>query len=145
MTSSDFLDEQNRPCLIQKIEPTYLPRLGEPLELNLGSYGIDLPIRDGKYLIPLQTVSDIFVAPIFLDCIYFNGKSVIIASDFCVMRTVTTHLMKKIRFSGSMRLAYMKNGSYYDIDQGAKPDYTISSPENYYKREELVTFINSIK
>lgn len=97
MTSSDFLDEQNRPCLIQKIEPTYLPRLGEPLELNLGSYGIDLPIRDGKYLIPLQTVSDIFVAPIFLDCIYFNGKSVIIASDFCVTQTVTTHLMKKIR------------------------------------------------
>lgn len=44
-----------------------------------------------------------------------------------------------------MRLAYMKNGSYYDIDQGAEPDYTISSPENYYKREELVTFINSIK
>ena len=82
VTSRDFLDEQGQPRLIQKVEPKYLPRLGEPLELNLGSYGIDLPIRDGKYLIPLQTVSDIFVAPIFLDCIYFNGKSVIIASDF---------------------------------------------------------------
>ena len=81
VTSLDFFDEQGQPRLIQKVEPTYLPRLGEPLELNLGSYGIDLPIRDGKYLIPLQTLSDIFVAPVFLNSLYFNGKSVIIASD----------------------------------------------------------------
>ncbi len=73
--------KENTPRLIQKVEPKYLPRLGEPLEINLGSYGIDLPIRDGKYLIPLQTFSDVFFAPVFLNSIYFNGKSVIIASD----------------------------------------------------------------
>lgn len=81
VTSFDFFDKENTPRLIQKVEPKYLPRLAEPLVLNFGSYGIDLPIRDGKYLIPLQTLSDIFVAPVFLNSLYFNGKSVIIASD----------------------------------------------------------------
>ena len=81
VTSFKFFDKQGNPRLIQKLEPKYLPRLGEPLELNLGSYGIDLPIRDGKYLIPLQTFSDVFFAPVFLNSLYFNGKSVIIASD----------------------------------------------------------------
>ena len=60
VTSLKFFDEQNRPRLIKKVEPKYLPRFGEPLEINLSNYGIDLVIRDGKYLLPLQTFSDLF-------------------------------------------------------------------------------------
>lgn len=59
----------------------YLPRYGEPLEINLAKYGIDIAVRDGKYLVPLQTFSDIFVSPNFLNSLYFNGKSVLFASD----------------------------------------------------------------
>ncbi len=81
VTSLKFFDEQNRPRLIKKMESKYLSRFGEPLEINLAKYGIDLTVRDGKYLVPLQTFSDIFVAPTFLSCLYFNGKSVILADD----------------------------------------------------------------
>lgn len=81
VTSLEFFDEQNRPRLIKKVEPKYLPRFGEPLEINLSNYGIDLVIRDGKYLLPLQTFSDLLVAPVFLSCLYFNGKTVIWCSD----------------------------------------------------------------
>lgn len=81
VTSLKFFDEQNRPRLIKKVEPKYLPRFGEPLEINLSNYGIDLVIRDGKYLLPLQTFSDLFVAPVFLNSLYFNEKTVIWGSD----------------------------------------------------------------
>ena len=81
VTSFKFFDEQNRPRLIKKVEPKYLPRFGEPLEINLSNYGIDLVIRDGKYLVPLQTFSDLFFAPAFLNSLYFNGKTVIWSSD----------------------------------------------------------------
>ena len=81
VTSFKFFDEQNRPRLIKKVEPKYLPRFGGPLEINLSNYGIDLVIRDGKYLVPLQTFSDLFFAPVFLNSLYFNGKTVIWSSD----------------------------------------------------------------
>lgn len=81
VSSLDFFDKQGRPRLIKKMESKYLSRFGEPLEINLAKYGIDLVVRDGKYLLPLQTFSDIFVAPTFLSCLYFNGKAVILADD----------------------------------------------------------------
>lgn len=48
------------------------------------------------------------------------------------------------QISSPMHLMYAKNGSYYDIDQGAEPDYYIDSIENYYDRERLTEFINSL-
>lgn len=35
----------------------------------------------------------------------------------------------------------MKNGSYYDVDRGVKPDYLIRSYVNFYDREALARFI----
>lgn len=81
VTSFDFFDSQGTPRLIKRMEPKYLTRFGPPLEIDLAKYGIDLVIRDGKYLLPLQTFSDIFVAPAFLSCLYFNGEAVIVAAD----------------------------------------------------------------
>lgn len=40
--------------------------------------------------------------------------------------------------------SFLKNGSFYVIDQGAAPDYLISRPEKYYDRAVLTDFINSI-
>lgn len=81
LTSFNLFDSQNRPRLMQRVEPKYLPRFGDPVEINLGSYGIDLVVKDGKYLMPLQTYSDVFVTPPSLNSVYFNGKSIIIDSD----------------------------------------------------------------
>ena len=39
----------------------------------------------------------------------------------------------------------MKNGSFYDIDQGATPDYSMTNPMSYYDREGLTEYINTLK
>ena len=84
ITSLETVDAQNRPIIFQKTAPKYLPRFGDSIEFKLKDYGIDLPFIDGKYFLPLQTFSDIFIAPIKLNNLYFNGKCVIIANDFSV-------------------------------------------------------------
>ena len=67
------------------------------------------------------------------------------AGGACVVQPVSSAWGTSFRISGPMCLVSMKNGAYYDIDQGAEPDYTLRSPESYYNRSELVNFINSIK
>ena len=49
------------------------------------------------------------------------------------------------QISGPMRLAFTKNGSFYDIDQGAAPDIPLQFPESFYDRAALTDTINSIR
>ncbi len=46
--------------------------------------------------------------------------------------------------SGPSRMSFQKNGSFYDIDQGVEPDFTISKIENFYDREALTEYINRL-
>ena len=46
--------------------------------------------------------------------------------------------------SGSSRMSFNKNGSYYDIDQGVQPDFILSRPESFYDREALTEYINNL-
>jgi hypothetical protein len=62
----------------------------------------------------------------------------------CVVYNLTTADGNLFSISGYKRLAYMKNGSFYDIDRGADPDYQISSPEKFYDRQALTDYINSL-
>lgn len=50
------------------------------------------------------------------------------------------------RVSGDRRLNYVKNGTFYNIDQGADPDYAITDLSFLYqnKRADLVSYIDSI-
>ena len=48
------------------------------------------------------------------------------------------------QISGFTRLAFIKNGSFYDIDQGAVPDFTISKYMSFYDRERLTEYIDSL-
>jgi hypothetical protein len=41
-------------------------------------------------------------------------------------------------------MSFLKNGSLYDIDRGADPDYTISIPEKYFDRQALCGFIKNL-
>lgn len=66
------------------------------------------------------------------------------AGGSCVIQNLSTAWGTLFQISGSSRLSFLKNGSFYDIDQGASPDYLISSPELYYDREALTEFINNI-
>jgi hypothetical protein len=44
-----------------------------------------------------------------------------------------------------MHMSVVKNGSYYDIDQGIQPDVYLSDIDHYYDRERLTEFINQME
>ena len=60
----------------------------------------------------------------------------------CTLQPISTAWGTQITISGTHRMSFLKNGSFYDIDQGIAPDYTISSPAKFYDREALMEFIN---
>ena len=76
VTSINFFNEKGEPALLQKVDKGTFDRYGDSLVLPLADYNIELiyqPVENGLYLIPLQTVSDFFVAPRGAN-IYFNGQ-----------------------------------------------------------------------
>ncbi len=46
--------------------------------------------------------------------------------------------------SGPSRLAFTKNGSYYDVDRGVEPDHAIDSYEHLFDREALTEYIHGL-
>lgn len=62
----------------------------------------------------------------------------------CVVRPITTAWGSTLQISGNERISFVKNGSYYDVDQGVEPDYIIHSYEHFYDREALAAFINGL-
>lgn len=62
----------------------------------------------------------------------------------CMVLPATTAYGCNFQISGPMRLAFIKNGSFYDIDQGAEPDVYIDDPKHFYDRKKLTEFINGI-
>ena len=49
-----------------------------------------------------------------------------------------------IRFSSKNVMSVVKNGSYYDIDQGVEPHYYINIPENFYDKAAIQDLVNDI-
>ena len=45
----------------------------------------------------------------------------------CVVQNLSTAWGTSFSISAPRRMSFMKNGSLYDIDRGADPDYTISN------------------
>lgn len=62
----------------------------------------------------------------------------------CVVQNLSTAWGTSFTISAPRRMSFMKNGSLYDIDRGADPDYTISTPAKYYDRQALTDYINSM-
>ena len=48
------------------------------------------------------------------------------------------------QISSPINMSYVKNGSYYEIDNGVEPDYYINKPANYYDREALRNYLNGL-
>ena len=147
VTSLDFFDGEGKPRLIQKLAPKYLPRYGDPLEINLAKYGIDLVIRDGKYLLPLQTFSDIFIAPAYLSCLYFNGKSVICADDFSKQNPPLNEAVRNLYYQGERgeRSAALAKFGYnelcmaLDLLYGLKEQHGITSFDQLMQSQGAVS------
>ena len=62
----------------------------------------------------------------------------------CTVQPVSSAWGTSFKISATRRMSFLKNGSLYDIDRGADPDYTISTPEKYYDRQALCRFIGSL-
>ena len=77
-----------------------------------------------------------------------SGKVVLLGQTSgggaCVVQTSITADGTMFCYSGSRHICTVKNGSYYSVDQGATPDFTISKVSNFYDREWLTQFIANL-
>jgi hypothetical protein len=62
----------------------------------------------------------------------------------CLVLPLSTAYGSIFTISSPRRMSYLKNGSYYDTDTGFQPDVVIVKPENFYDREALTEYINSL-
>ena len=66
------------------------------------------------------------------------------AGGACVIQPISSAWGTSFRISSPRRLSFMKNGSFYDIDRGAAPDFILTNADIYYNREALNDYINSL-
>ena len=62
----------------------------------------------------------------------------------CAVQQLSTACGTLFQISGRFRLSFLKNGSFYDIDQGVDPDFYIDDIANFYNREALTNYINNL-
>lgn len=62
----------------------------------------------------------------------------------CMVLPCTSATGTIFQISGPLRLAFTKNGAFYDIDKGADPDFYIDDEKNFYDRKALTEYINGL-
>ena len=63
----------------------------------------------------------------------------------CVVLPCTSASGCLFRISGPEQLSIVRNGSFYNIDQGIEPDVVLTQVESFYDREGLVDYLHTIK
>ena len=62
----------------------------------------------------------------------------------CVVFQAMDALGTRFTISGNRQCSITKNGSFYNIDEGIAPDYTLNNADSYYDRERLVEYIHGL-
>ncbi|MBQ9009580.1 MAG: hypothetical protein IJ088_09650 [Clostridia bacterium] len=62
----------------------------------------------------------------------------------CTLRCLSSAWGSMFYISGTKRIAFVKNGSFYDVDRGADPDVFLTKKESFYDRKRLTEYINSL-
>ena len=62
----------------------------------------------------------------------------------CSVNFLTTAWGTSYQLSGPIRMSFVKNGAYYDVDRGVEPDYIIRDYRHFYDREALTEFIKGL-
>ncbi len=62
----------------------------------------------------------------------------------CGVHRMSTAGGSMISISGYRRISIFKNGSFYDIDRGATPDFAIAKIADYYDREGLTKYVDDL-
>jgi len=63
----------------------------------------------------------------------------------CYVLPLSTADGAGFQISGPRQMSFPKNGSFYDIDQGAEPDISLVKPESFYGRQALTDTINGLQ
>lgn len=63
----------------------------------------------------------------------------------CVVQQFITPDGLPMQISGQLRINAMKNGIYYDVDNGVEPDVIISDRKNIFDNEYIVELIHNLK
>ncbi len=118
-------------------------------DVNLdGEFDFDdsLPIEINRYILTSdQSFSCGNLVPTALKgkpCVTLLGKTS--GGGSCVVRSCTSASGAVFAVSSSNQISSMKNGSLYNADEGAEPDFAISRYETFYDREALVDFIHNL-
>lgn len=142
LTSIDVVNESGDFKLLQKVGTGTLDRRGDAFQINLGDYGIDLVNQDDLYLIPLQTVSDILIAPTWLESLYFNGQCVIKADDISACGDLYYSAPTGDRSNALAEFGYNELCMMLDTLYGLKEDHKIESFDQLFKE---VGFVEALK
>ncbi len=126
-TSINVFNDAGEPTILQKVDKGTYTRFGDALEFKLGDYGIDLIDQDGLYLIPLQTISDILMAPASIGDIYFNGKYVITSADVNGCSDLYYSVPKGERSEALTEYGYNELCMMLDYFYGLKENHKIES------------------
>lgn len=83
-------------------------------------------------------------------CIFKQGGDVALighrsGGGACGVTPMSTASGSVFNTSSNMQLSFLRNGSFYDVDQGVDPDYYIHDLGFLYDRKALVEYINSLK
>ena len=63
----------------------------------------------------------------------------------CVVLPCTSASGAVFQISGNKQLSLIRNGSFYNIDQGIEPDIYLSKPSSFYERESLAAYLRDLK
>lgn len=62
----------------------------------------------------------------------------------CEVLNMTAADGARFQISSPYVMSFMKNGAFYDIDQGVVPDYIINNYDHFYDREALTDYIHGL-
>ena len=81
--SDRFVDKDGNTILLDRVNKGSFDRYGKEITLDLADYQIPLYYNADEmvYLIPLQTLVDFLISPIYGSCFLFNGEAVYCGSD----------------------------------------------------------------
>ena len=63
----------------------------------------------------------------------------------CAVLPCTTASGTLFQISSNLKLSTVRNGAFYNIDQGVEPDVPLLWPESFYDREALVEYLHTLK
>ena len=107
-----------------------------------------------------DTVSDLnlycLISPVSFSCgnlvpcmFRASGRVVLVGQTTgggsCVVHPLTTASGSFLQCSGYKHISSMKNGSFYDADQGISPDVVLTKPASFYDREALTEYLDGLK